>query len=168
MNNNINSSSSLDEGKLSYEWASARMIALERSISKLESEQPLQNLMIGVCLHITKETSVLVRGLQRLGANVSLCASNPLSTQDEIVSYLSSVGVDVHAKRGQTDDEYFESDDMYSTSGKGTDFSLYIVTEKGLESIDLDEIIEGINGLFYKASKSTPIVPFRYIKLYSP
>jgi adenosylhomocysteinase len=110
LDNKINSpSSSLEEGKLSYEWASARMIALERSISKLESEQPLQNLTIGVCLHITKETSVLVRGLQRLGASVSLCASNPLSTQDEIVSYLSSVGVDVHAKRGQTDDEYFES-----------------------------------------------------------
>ena len=43
------------------------------------------------------------------------------------------------------DDECFENDDMYSTSGKGTDFSLYIVTEKGLESIDLDEIIKGIN-----------------------
>jgi hypothetical protein len=43
------------------------------------------------------------------------------------------------------DDEYFESDDMYSTSGKGSDFSLYIVTKNGLESIDLDEIIEGIN-----------------------
>ncbi|HSD04466.1 MAG TPA: adenosylhomocysteinase, partial [Nitrosopumilaceae archaeon] len=67
---------------------------------------PLRGLRLGVCLHITKETSVLIMGAKELGADVIVCAANPLSTQDDIAAFLASNGIHIYAWKGQTSKEY--------------------------------------------------------------
>jgi len=94
------------EGEKSFIWAYEHMPSLTRTIKKLEDEKPLKGKTIAVCLHVTKETSVLVIGLKRLGAEVYLAAANPLSTQDDIAAYLASQGVNVFAWRGESPEEY--------------------------------------------------------------
>ncbi len=98
-----------EEGEKSYRWAYEHMPALTRTIGNIVDQKPLQGRKVGVCLHVTKETSVLVIGLKMLGADVYLAAANPLSTQDDIAAYLASQGVNVFAWRGQTSEEYQES-----------------------------------------------------------
>ena len=71
-------------------------------------ERPLEGWRIGACLHVTKETAVLVRTLRAGGASVALCASNPLSTQDEVAAALAEEGVNVYAWRGETTQEYYQ------------------------------------------------------------
>jgi adenosylhomocysteinase len=73
-----------------------------------ESEKPLAELQIAACLHVTKETAVLVETLIQGGAKVALCGSNPLSTQDNIASALAKTGVNVFAWRGQASNEYYD------------------------------------------------------------
>ncbi len=97
-----------EEGRLAYEWASKHMQILTKSIEKLEDKKPLNGISLALCLHVTKETSVLAMGAKRLGADVSLTAANPLSTQDEIAAFLDSQGIDVYAWRGESSDEYME------------------------------------------------------------
>ncbi|HJN58312.1 MAG TPA: adenosylhomocysteinase, partial [Nitrososphaerales archaeon] len=94
------------EGEKSFIWAYEHMPSLTRTIKKLENKKPLKGKKIAVCLHITKETSVLVIGLKRLGAEVYLAAANPLSTQDDIAAYLASQGINVFAWRGESPEEY--------------------------------------------------------------
>lgn len=98
-----------EKGKASYEWARDHMNILEKSIEKNEIHKPLKDLKVALCLHVTKETSVLAIGLKRLGAEVSLCAANPLSTQDDIAAFLASQGIDVYAWRGESVQEYFDN-----------------------------------------------------------
>lgn len=93
-------------GEKSYTWAYDHMPTLVRTIEKLADTTPLKNRTLAVCLHVTKETSVLVLGLKKLGAEVYLAAANPLSTQDDIAAYLDSQGVRVYAWRGENSDEY--------------------------------------------------------------
>ena len=95
-----------DKGKAQYEWARTHMKILTHSISKLKKSKPLQNTTLGACLQITKETSVLLIGLQELGAKVVCCAGNPLTTQDDIAAFLDSQGIAVFAWSGQTKPEY--------------------------------------------------------------
>jgi adenosylhomocysteinase len=94
------------EGEKSYTWAYEHMPTLTRTINKLIDRMPLKGLKVGVCLHVTKETSVLVMGLKAIGAEVYLSAANPLSTQDDIAAYLDSKGINVFAWRGQTSEDY--------------------------------------------------------------
>lgn len=96
-----------DQGELLIEWASAHMPVLSQIRSRFDVERPLEGLRIGACLHATKETAVLVRTLETGGAQVVLCGSNPLSTQDEVVSALARTKTPVYAWRGQTTDEYY-------------------------------------------------------------
>lgn len=107
-NNRIADANLAEEGGKSYHWAYEHMPALTRTITKLADQKPLKGLTAAVCLHITKETSVLVMGLKTLGADVYLAAANPLSTQDDIAAYLASQGVHVLAWRGQNSLEYQE------------------------------------------------------------
>jgi adenosylhomocysteinase len=67
---------------------------------RFEIERPFDGLSIAACLHVTAETAVLVRLLRAGGARVSLAASNPLSTQDDIAAALQGDGIDVHARAG--------------------------------------------------------------------
>jgi adenosylhomocysteinase len=97
-----------ERGELSYRWARAHMSILEKSISRLEDRKPLHGVKTALCLHVTKETAVLALGLKRLGADVSLSAANPLSTQDDIAAFLTMQGIDVYAWRGESTQEYYE------------------------------------------------------------
>ncbi len=97
------------DGVLLIEWASKHMPALNQIRQRFEKEKPLKGLTIGACLHVTKETAVLVETLQGGGAKVALCGSNPLSTQDEVAAAQAKSGVSVYAWRGETTDEYYWS-----------------------------------------------------------
>ena len=95
------------KGELLIEWASMHMPVLNKIKERFEKEKPLESLTIGACLHVTKETAVLVTTLQAGGAKVALCGSNPLSTQDEVAAALAKRGIHVYAWRGETTDEYY-------------------------------------------------------------
>jgi adenosylhomocysteinase len=95
------------QGHLQIEWAAAHMPVLNRIKSRFSKEQPLKGLILGACLHVTKETAVLVDTLMAGGAQVALCGSNPLSTQDDVAATLAEKGAHVFAQRGQTTEEYY-------------------------------------------------------------
>ena len=96
-----------DEGELLIEWAEIHMPVLRQIRQRFERERPLEGVRIGACLHVTKETAVLVKTLEAGGAEVYLCASNPLSTQDEVAAALARAGTHVYAWRGETTEEYY-------------------------------------------------------------
>jgi len=95
-----------EKGKTQYEWAKSHMQILTHAIQKLKKSKPLQNTTLGICLQITKETSILLMGLQELGAKVICCGGNPLTTQDDIAAFLDSKGIEIFAWSGQTKPEY--------------------------------------------------------------
>jgi len=96
-----------DRGDLLIEWASRHMPVLNHICKRFEVEKPLKGLRVGACLHVTKETAVLIKALVAGGAEVALCGSNPLSTQDEVAASLAKMGVNVYAWRGESVDEYY-------------------------------------------------------------
>ncbi len=93
------------DGERNFLWAKAHMGTLTTLAEKYGKSKPLQGVRLGVCLHVTKETSVLVDALLAAGADVKLAGANPLSTQDDIAAYLST-RMDVWAWRGQSPKEY--------------------------------------------------------------
>ncbi len=95
-----------DKGRRSYEWAASRMGIVDKIKAKKEHSQLLADFRLGFCLHITKETSVLVMAAKSLGADITICSANPLSVQDDIAAFLYSSGVHVYAWRGETQSEY--------------------------------------------------------------
>jgi adenosylhomocysteinase len=95
------------QGHLQIEWASVHMPVLSQIKKRFNKEKPLTGLTLGACLHVTKETAVLVDALTAGGAKVALGASNPLSTQDDVAAALAEKGVHVFAWRGQTTEEYY-------------------------------------------------------------
>jgi len=84
----MHTSELIDRGKKSWEWAASHMDIINTIISENIPDRPLKGLKIGVSLHITKETSVLIIALIRLGSKVSLCSANPLSVQEDICAFL--------------------------------------------------------------------------------
>ena len=97
-----------DNGKELSSWARRNMPVLESIRERFAIEQPLLGKKIGACLHITAETANLVETLKAGGGEVFLCASNPISTQDPITAYLSSLGVHVYAIHGESLKTYEE------------------------------------------------------------
>jgi adenosylhomocysteinase len=96
------------EGRRRIEWADGFMPVLRSIRERWEQEKPLQGLTIGACLHVTTETANLMRTLAAGGAQVALCASNPLSTQDSVAAALNEVyGVPTYAIRGEDTDTYY-------------------------------------------------------------
>ncbi len=96
------------EGKRRIEWAEREMPVLRLIRERFEREQPLAGLRIGACLHVTTETANLMRTLAAGGASVALCASNPLSTQDDAAAALvSEYGISTYARRGVDRDGYY-------------------------------------------------------------
>ncbi|MGC8601162.1 MAG: adenosylhomocysteinase [Thermoprotei archaeon] len=96
-----------DEGMRKVEWARTRMPVLMQLKEKYKGEKPLKGLKIGGGLHVTKETAVLAEALVAAGAEFSLAASNPLSTQDDVAAFLVSEGIDVYAWRGMSKEDYY-------------------------------------------------------------
>ncbi len=95
------------QGHLQIEWASKHMPVLNLVKKRFEKEKPLAGQTLAACLHVTKETAVLVQTLIAGGAKVGLCGSNPLSTQDDVAAALADRGVHVFAWRGQNTEEYY-------------------------------------------------------------
>jgi len=82
------------------------MQILDNTINRFKKSKPLKGVTVGFCLHITKETSVLLMGAKELGATVACCGGNPLTTQDDIAAFLASQGIHVYAWHGQSVKEY--------------------------------------------------------------
>ncbi|MEA1970000.1 MAG: adenosylhomocysteinase, partial [Thermodesulfobacteriota bacterium] len=87
-----------EEGKSSVDWANESMPVLNSIKRRFEKEKPLKDVRLGACLHVTTETASLMETLKAGGAALSLCASNPLSTQDYVAAYLVKYrDISVHA-----------------------------------------------------------------------
>jgi len=96
-----------DAGRARIEWADADMPVLAAIRERFAAEQTLAGLRIGACMHVTTETANLMRTLVAGGAEVTLCASNPLSTQDDVAAALvQHYGVATHAIRGEDEATY--------------------------------------------------------------
>lgn len=96
-----------DEGLARILWADKDMPVLASIRERFGKEQPLKDVRIGACMHVTTETANLMRALAAAGAQVSLCASNPLSTQDDTAaSLVRDFGISVHAIAGEDGDTY--------------------------------------------------------------
>jgi adenosylhomocysteinase len=96
-------------GEISWEWACSRMGIINTLVNEKIEHKPLKGLRLGLSLHVTKETSVLVIAAIKLGSKVSLCSANPLSVQEDIAAFLSSKGVKVYAWKDETEREYFDN-----------------------------------------------------------
>ena len=83
------------------------MKVLEDIKTEFSQSKPLEGLNIGACMHVTKETANLMLTLKAAGANVALCASNPLSTKDSVAAFLAESDVEVHAIHGVSNDDFF-------------------------------------------------------------
>ena len=96
------------QGKLKIEWAEASMPVLRLIKKRFKRERPLAGTRITACLHVTTETANLVKTLQAGGADVRLCASNPLSTQDDVAaSLVQHDGIAVFAIKGEDNKTYY-------------------------------------------------------------
>ena len=97
------------QGLMNIELAEMEMYALLEVQKVFRKTRPFRNKTIGLALHITKETAVLVKTLKAGGANVAITGCNPLSTQDDIAAALVKEGINVFGQRGQTTKEYYEN-----------------------------------------------------------
>ncbi|MEM0285596.1 MAG: adenosylhomocysteinase [Candidatus Methanomethyliaceae archaeon] len=97
-----------EKGKNLIKWAEDHMPVVMEIRKRFLEEKPLEGIRIGACLHVTKETAVLIKTLKLGGADIALTASNPLSTQDEVAAALVLEGISVYAIRGESREEYYE------------------------------------------------------------
>ncbi|MGP7988983.1 MAG: adenosylhomocysteinase, partial [Desulfobaccales bacterium] len=97
-----------DKGLLRVEWAQQDMPVLTAIRERFAREKPLAGVRIAACLHVTTETGVLAATLKAGGATVHVCASNPLSTQDDVAAYLARhEGIPTFAIKGEDGDTYY-------------------------------------------------------------
>ena len=108
MNYDITNIDLAPEGALKSEWADQQMPVLRGIRERFAEERPLDGIRIAACLHVTSETSNLAKTLVAGGAELALCASNPLSTQDDIAAHLVSEGIAVFARNGEDSETYYE------------------------------------------------------------
>ena len=109
MDHDIKDSSLADEGRLRIEWANQSMPVLDRIKKRFEKERPLEGIRVGACLHVTTETASLMQTLKAGGAQANLCASNPLSTQDDVAaSLVQHDNIPVFAINGEDNKTYYE------------------------------------------------------------
>jgi adenosylhomocysteinase len=97
-----------DEGKRRTEWAERSMPVLRQIRARFAKERPLKGVKLSACLHVTTETANLMQTLRAAGAEIALCASNPLSTQDDVAAHLvRDHGVHVYAIKGEDHETYY-------------------------------------------------------------
>jgi adenosylhomocysteinase len=96
-----------EQGQLKIRWAESRMPVLMALREKFSQTQPLAGQRIAGCLHVTKETAVLVRTLRAAGAKVSWSGCNPLSTQDDVAAALAADGISIYAWHGMNVEEFY-------------------------------------------------------------
>ncbi len=107
-NYDIKDPSLVDEGKLRIEWAGKEMPVIKLIKQRFAKEKPLQGIRISACLHITTETANLAMALKEGGADLVFCASNPLSTQDDVAAALVDYGIPVNAIKGEDNKTYYK------------------------------------------------------------
>jgi len=96
-----------EAGRARIAWAGAYMPVLAQIRDRFEIEKPLKGVRIGACLHVTTETANLMLALQAGGAEIALCASNPLSTQDDVAAALCEYGIPTYAIKGEDNATYY-------------------------------------------------------------
>jgi adenosylhomocysteinase len=108
MDYHIKDISLAEKGRLRMEWAEMAMPVSKLIRSRFEKEKPLKGIRLSACLHVTTETAVLMRTLLAGGAQMTLCASNPLSTQDDVAAYLvKELNLPVFAIKGEDSETYY-------------------------------------------------------------
>lgn len=107
MNYDIADPSLAPEGRRRIAWADRRMPVLAAIRERFEAERPLEGINVAACMHVTTETAVLMKTLRAGGASVALCASNPLSTQDDVTAALVEDGIPVYAIRGEDSGTFY-------------------------------------------------------------
>jgi adenosylhomocysteinase len=132
------------EGKQRIEWAERNMPVLRLIRERFSKTKPLKGINIAACLHVTTETANLMRTLKAGGANAALCASNPLSTQDEVAAALvKDYGVSVFAVRGENNKVY------YQHINQALDFKPHITMDDGADLLNTlhsgrKNLVEGV------------------------
>ena len=96
-----------DQGKLKLRWAESRMPVLQHLRRLHAPSKPLSGMRIAGCLHVTKETAILVRALRDAGAELAWSGCNPLSTQDDVAAALAAEGTSIYAWHGLSTDEFY-------------------------------------------------------------
>ena len=107
MPSDISNRSLAKAGQARIDWAGRFMPVLARITQRFRKERPLKGLRVSCCLHVTTETGQLAETLRSGGADVSICASNPLSTQDDVAAALAARGFKVYARRGENRQTYY-------------------------------------------------------------
>lgn len=134
------------EGALRIEWANQSMPVLNRIRKRFQKEKPLKGKRIGACLHVTTETASLMQTLKAAGASVYLCASNPLSTQDDVAaSLVKNDKIPVFAIKGENNKTYYQHINsvldvkLQYTMDDGADLVSTIHTERS----ELTNLVQG-------------------------
>ena len=107
-NYDVKDPSLAEMGELRIEWASQEMPVVKLIKQRLAKEKPFKGVRISACLHVTTETANLVLALKEGGAELALCASNPLSTQDDVAAALVEYGLPVFAIKGEDNQTYYQ------------------------------------------------------------
>jgi adenosylhomocysteinase len=151
MNYRVKDISLSSEGRKKIEWAEAHMPVLVSMRNKYEKTKPLKGIKIAGCLHVTKETGVLMRTLKMAGAELSWCGCNPLSTQDDVAASLATdEGISVFARRGVSTKEYY--DDIHSAM----DINPHITIDDGADlTIEMHKENNGSRSSVYGGTEET-------------
>ena len=96
-----------DKGAMLVDWARSRMPVLAALREKALKDKPLAGMRVAGCLHVTKETAVLIETIKAAGAEISWSGCNPLSTQDDVAAWLAREGYSVHAWHGQSVEDFY-------------------------------------------------------------
>ena len=144
-----------EEGRNLIHWAEDHMPVLMRIKKDFEKKKTLKDLTLGCCLHVTKETAVLVKTLKTGGAKVALCGSNPLSTNDAVAAALAEEGIFVYAWRGVNTEEYYwcvdrvldHKPNISMDDGSDLVTRLHTTRKEGLEHViaGTEETTTGVN-----------------------
>jgi adenosylhomocysteinase len=146
MNYDIKDITLAEKGKLRIEWADQSMPVLRLIRNRFAKEQPLKGVRLAACLHVTTETANLARTLKAGGAEVALCASNPLSTQDDVAaSLVKDYEIPVFAIKGEDNETY------YKHIHAALDYKLVIMMDDGADVVstihsDRKELLEQVIG----------------------
>jgi adenosylhomocysteinase len=144
-NYDIKDPSLAEAGKLRIEWASREMPVMNLIRDRFAKEKPLKNVRISACLHITTETANLALTLKEGGADTILCASNPLSTQDDVAAALVESDIPTNAIKGEDEETY------YRHINTAIDHNPQLTTDDGADLVTIlhtkrSELIENIIG----------------------
>jgi adenosylhomocysteinase len=151
MDYRVSNISLAEEGKKKIDWAETHMPVLVALRQKYQMIRPLEGVRVAGCLHVTKETGVLIRTLKTAGAEISWCGCNPLSTQDDVAASLAKdESVSVFASRGVSTKQYY--DDIHSVIG----FDPNITVDDGADLIvEMHKNINKSKSIVYGGTEET-------------